>query len=540
MSHSTGARIGACIPLGSRGVAARVARAIAPVAAALVCALALHPMSAAGTAGIAPCEALRAPATPRTDASVVLIVNDAMRADRMSAYGGPARTPNFAAFAAANLRFQRAVTHATWTKPSIATLFTGLLPTEHGLLEHPQWRGTRAQGIIEADVLADEFVTLPEILRANGIRTGGFVANPWVERRFGFSQGFDVWDDSFAAWGSSGRAVNDAVRTWLDTLAEGERFFVYIHYIDSHRPYGRLEPEEVATARDRIEADPRTVPVMERTEIALTTRLTNGRSIVTGGATLKPLLVEMAYHRGIEDFDRVFGDLLAILAARPDWNRTAVIVTSDHGEALFDRGYGNHGRALYQDEVAVPLAARLPGVRARATDITCPTGLVDLMPTLCDYLGIACPGEIAGNSLLSREDRPPSRFLIVEGVHGHPSHRAVVGERYKLIYEPNGRVGPGFVRDPEQGKAHPSALYDLREDPGEGRDLLLDESPAPEVEAARREMVQVMEELANRPRRAPELPATTIDPALAERLRELGYLAEDPSVPDPSGPRRGD
>jgi arylsulfatase len=499
------------------------------MAAALACALALQARSASGAASIPACDELRAPATPRSDASLVVIVNDAMRQDRMSAYGGPAHTPNFDAFAAANLNFPRAVTHATWTKPSIATLFTSLLPTEHGLLEHPQWRRTHQRDVLESDVLAEGFVTLPEILQEHGLRTSGFIANPWVERRFGFSQGFDEWDDSFASFGSPGRKVNEAVAAWLKALAPGERFFVYVHYIDTHRPYGQLDPAEVAAARERIEADPRVVPVMERTEIALTSKLTNGRSIVTAGATLKPALVEMAYHRGIENFDRYLGELLAILAARPDWDKTAVIITSDHGEALFERGYGNHGRALYQDEVAIPFAARLPGVRARSGKVHCPIGLADVLPTVCDYLGIACPDGLAGTSLLSRGDKRPPRFLIVEGVHGNPSHRAVVGDRYKLIYEPNGRVGPGFVRDAEQGKAHPWALYDLREDPGETHDLLAGESPAPELEATRHEMSEVIHAIASRPR-ARELPSTTIDPAMAERLRELGYLSEEPGA----------
>jgi arylsulfatase A-like enzyme len=463
--------------------------------------------------------------TAPRDANVVLIVNDAMRRDRMSAYGGPARTPSFEAFAAAHLLFRSAVTQAPWTKPSIATLFTGRLPADHGLVDHPEWRPRNASEVISADVLGEDFVTLSETLRAHGFRTAGFVANPWMDERFGFAQGFETWDDSFAGWDAPGEQVNAAARTWLDALDPGARFFVYVHYIDTHRPYGRLDPAEVAAARARIEADPRVVPVRERTEIALTSKLTNGRSIVTGGATLKPALVEMAYDRGVEDFDRAFGDLIATLSARPDWSRTAVIATSDHGEALFERGYGNHGRGLHQDEAAIPLAARLPGVRARGSQIDCPVGLVDVLPTVCAYLGIPCPDGLAGASFLrGAGGAGPPRFLTVEGVPHHPSHRAVVGERYKLIHEPDGRTGPGFVRDPEQGRAHPSALYDLDADPGERTDLLANEPRPPAIEAAARELREALDAIAARPR-APAPASTPIDPALAERLRALGYLS---------------
>jgi arylsulfatase len=513
-------------------------------ATALALALALHAQAALAGAGIPPCDRLRMPATPPTGANLVLVVNDTLRPDRMGAYGGAARTPSFDAFAAANLLFARAVTNANWTKPAIATLFTGLLPSEHGLMEHPKLRRSGTRPVLEANVLGPDFVTLAEILQASGFRTGGFVANAWLARHFGFSQGFDTWDDSLsAAGGSPGPELNEAVRGWLAGIGEGERFFAYVHYVDTHRPYGRLDPAEVAAARERIEADPRSVPVMERSELALTARLTNGRSIVTAGATLRPALVEMAYHRGIENFDRAFGDLIATLAARPDWSRTAVVVTSDHGEALFDRGYGSHGRGLYQDEVAVPLAARLPGLRAASRRIDCPTALVDVMPTLCDYLGTACPEGLAGASLLGAgKDGRASRFLIVEGVHGHPDHRAVVGERYKLIHEPNGRAGPGFVRDAAQGRAHPAFLYDLRADPGETTDLLAGETRSPEVEAARVEMMDVLDAVARAPRRSAPTPAA-IDPELARRLRALGYLTGNPGAgraPDTSTEQRID
>jgi hypothetical protein len=126
---------------------------------------------------------------------------------------------------------------------------------------------------------------------------------------------------------------------------------------------------------------------------------------------------------------------------------------------------------------------------------------------------------------------------MVEGVHAHPSHRAVVGERYKLIHEPDGRVGPDFVRDPAQGKAHPSSLYDLREDPAERRDLLADEVRPPEIEATRLELMQALDAVARTPRKS--APVTKIDPAMAERLRALGYLGEElPAGEEPDAPPR--
>ena len=150
---------------------------------------------------------------PRSDTSLVLIVNDAMRPDRLGAYGGPARTPAFDAFARTNLRFDRAYAQSPWTKPSVATLFTSLYPSQHGALLHSEVQHANRNGeplsdpVLRTDVLSAEQTTLAEVLRDAGFRTAAFVGNPWLERRFGFEQGFELYDDSFATWDVPGERL---------------------------------------------------------------------------------------------------------------------------------------------------------------------------------------------------------------------------------------------------------------------------------------------------------------------------------------------
>ncbi len=452
------------------------------------------------------------------DASFVLIVNDTMRRDRAGIYGGAARTPHFDALAREGLVFSRALSPAPWTKPSIASLFTSLYPSQHGVASDPELRSEfgafRPDDVTRADVLPAELVTLAERLQAAGLRTGALVANPWMRRPFGFDQGFEHYDDSFSSWDAPGSEVNRAALAWLDQLEDGERFFLYLHYLDSHRPYGRLTREELSIAA--LPGDTRQLSEDGEGHFRRLIALTDGTPVVEAGALPSVALLERAYDRGVENFDAALGSLLDGLARHPAWPRTGVIVTSDHGEALYERGYGNHGASLFDDEIAVPLVARLPGVVPEKGRVDCLVSLVDLMPSLCAYLGVECRGDLQGWSLFGG---PPSRrrFLVSEGVMTRPRNRAVRGERWKLLYEPDGR------RDGLE-QASPWSLYDVEADPAEQRDRL---AGRPDAEATRvfaRLQSALLEAVAEV--RVPERRTAPVDPELAERLRALGYLEE--------------
>jgi len=201
------------------------------------------------------------------------VVSDTTRRDRMGIHGGPAHTPHFDRFAEENLWFPQAVSQAPWTKPSVATLFTSLYPTQHGVVTHPshQLRAGEELGrrLVSSDRLADSAVTLAEAYRAAGFRTAAFVANPWMDRRFGFEQGFEHYDDSFARWEVPGAAVVESALAWLETLGADERFFLYVHTIDAHRPYPALTFEEALAAATQPPApgDIPLIPIAARREI---------------------------------------------------------------------------------------------------------------------------------------------------------------------------------------------------------------------------------------------------------------------------------
>jgi arylsulfatase A-like enzyme len=463
-----------------------------------------------------PCDALRLAAAP-ADANLIVVVNDTMRRDRMSAYGGPARTPAFDALARDGLLFTQAVTQSPWTKPAIATLFTGLYPTQHGVTEDPQLRDPRTGrggALREADVLSPELETLAEVLQARGFRTGAFTTNPWMETRFGFAQGFEVYDDSFAGWGADGVVVTRAALAWLAARQPGERFFLYLHYLDSHLPYGRLTRDDLARHASELAADGRPLPEKAKQVMSVVLRLDDGQPVTSAGVAPSVRLLELAYDRGIEEFDRALAALLDGFRSHWAYERTAILVTSDHGEALFTRGYGNHGTGLFDDEAAIPLVARLPGVSPARGRVECLVGLIDVLPAACAYLGVACPAGMAGASFLGDTNGAAPRWLVTEGVVLRPTHRAIRNRSWKLLWE-TGAGGDGKTRE------NPYALFDVARDPGETRDLLVG-ARTPAVEQAFRTMAAALPE-AVPPFTRPARTTAPVDERTRERLEALGY-----------------
>lgn len=452
-------------------------------------------------------------------ASVVLVVADTLRRDAVGAYGGPPRTPWLDGIAEEGILFQRAHTQAPWTKPSVASLFTSLYPSQHGLTTqtlarrwNPRPPGDRTPRA--SDVLQAAHVTLAEAYRRAGYATAAFVSNPWLAGSFGFAQGFDVYDDSFARWDAPGALVSLAALRWLRSLDSEQPFLLYLHYLEPHEPYGPLRREVVRAHADALRADERPLPGDAREVAQASARFAGGGSALEEGIAPSRTLIELAYESGVADFDRALGRFLESFAELRDPERVAFVVTSDHGQSLYEHGFGGHGTSLYEAEVAIPLVARLPGVDARHVRNDCPVGLVDVMPLLCDYSGIDCPDRMAGSNRLQRGAvAARSDPVVVEGVRGAPRHRAVIAGRRKLVWAPE---------HPDLRDRTPWRYFDLEEDPDEQRDLALADPERVERDPAWRRLREWLPRAVASVEVAPS-ESQGFDPELEERLRALGY-----------------
>jgi arylsulfatase len=269
---------------------------------------------------------------------ILFLVVDTLAARRMSLHGyGRPTTPELDEFASAGTVYEDAVSPSSWTLPATATLLTGLPPNTHGVLGDSR------------SYLMDGLQTWPERLREAGIEGAAFVANPLIARANRFDQGFGSWvqaDDASAC------DLNERLLVWIDGQPPDRRWFAYVHYMDPHAPYGA--PEGL---RDRFTGD-----YVERRDFGgfLPGALQHG--------DIEPLDEAAQAHVGdlydgeVAYFDRCFGVLRHELQQRGLLERTVVVLTSDHGEELFEHGRLGHGYALHEQMLAVPLVLVGPGV----------------------------------------------------------------------------------------------------------------------------------------------------------------------------------
>jgi choline-sulfatase len=291
--------------------------------------------------GAASCTESRRPAVAR---HLVLITIDTLRADRVGIYGGGDLTPRLDRIAREGSYAADAMTHVPLTRPSHATLFSGLLPWQLGVRDNL------------APVDLPPSPLLAEVLKSAGFTTAAFVSSIVLDRRGGFDRGFDRYDDAFPRTQEAEllstlqRPGADSLRAaiaWLESQGGGNRLFMWLHLYEPHDPY---EPPEAYAARYRD----------------------------------RPYDGEVAYT------DTLVGGLDDALERLGLRSETLVVVASDHGEGLGEHDETLHGFFTYQTTLAVPLIFRGPGVRGGGR-ITGPVGLVDILPTALDLLGVGIP-----------------------------------------------------------------------------------------------------------------------------------------------------
>jgi arylsulfatase A-like enzyme len=441
-----------------------------------------------GAALCVACRGSREPEAAAHGANLVLFLVDTLRADRLGCYGYPRPvSPNLDAFAADAVLFERAVAQSSWTRPAMVSVFTGLVPQEHGV-----------NGRV--DRLPAGTTTLAEMLADAGYENAAFVANANMAKRFGVAQGFSSYR---LMWRSEVRDAPIVERgiEWLDRRAEPKRpFFLYLHLVEPHAPY-RPSPEieeRFATARAPV-AEPPSRPFMKR--------------LGSGQVTVTPEIVGWLgdlYDGEVAAADAAFGLLVEKLRERELYDDTVVVVLSDHGEELYEHGRWEHGKTLYGEVVNVPMLLRLPR-GPRGLRVAAPVQQVDLFPTLLAALAVEGGATRRARSLLPllrpEGDAPASEtpllsLLAVDGLHVE----AATDGRWRLIREhrPTGST---------------VELYDVRADPGETRDMA-----ASEPETVTRLTARLDAAADEGSAAAPQPEAALIDRKLERRLRALGYM----------------
>ena len=396
--------------------------------------------------------------------NLLIVTLDTTRADRIGAYGAAdVETPAFDSLAAGGVLFEQAVSVAPLTLPAHSSIFTGKFPPEHGVRDNGGF------------FLGAEQLTLAEVLKARGYRTGAFVGAYVLDAKWGIDQGFDTYVDDFdlsqtravslAAIQRPANEVVDRALPWLEATA-GAPFFAWVHLYDAHAPY---RPPE---------------PFLSR-------------------------YADHPYNGEIAFADSQVGRLLAELRSLRVDDRTVVVIMGDHGESLGDHGESAHGFFVYDSVTHVPFVVRAPFSRTGARRVADPVRSVDVMPTVLDLLGVPLPQPVSGVSLVplmtgARKELALDAYseaMYPLHHYGWSDLRALRSGRYKIIDAPR----------PE--------LYDLERDPHETTNLFADRRSLGD-----RLIAQLRGMESGFAQTTAALPAADVDPEARERLAALGYV----------------
>jgi len=411
--------------------------------------------------------------------NLVVIVIDTLRSDRLVAHGAKMQvTPCLNRLAEEGFSFGNALAPSSWTKPSVASLFTGLYPGQHGALGSLHFN----RNLIQLD---EDFVTLAERLKSEGYRTAAFVTNPHLLPYYHFDQGFEEY---LQPAGTADRLFLHGSQ-WLEKLRLAHAvnpsapFFLYLHAVDPHSPYS--PPERYRRLfLGRSPGPGADAPLTRKGEfLEILLWLDQFKFWEPEEAGQKFTFdyeaecldfrkAQIEQHMPFEELSRVYLDFygkedpqlrqriehltalynaeaafadetlrifLKQLELRGLLDNTVVVVTSDHGEALLEHDTWGHGHNVYHEAIHVPFIFRIPSregvVKGRCDD---PVSLVDLYPTAMDLLGLSRPAGLSGislwpvmksQSLSSLENRPVFSEMVKQW-HDHVA--CVLGSK-KLV-----------------------------------------------------------------------------------------------------------
>jgi len=408
-------------------------------------------------------------AEPPSTPNVIVISFDTVRADCLGCYGHPwIETPHIDQFAKESILFETCMSAAPTTLASHTSLFTGTYPHTHGVPRN-------------GFVVNEENVMLPEVLREAGYHTAGFPASFILSSRFNFHQGFDHYDDKEnmtteddSDWDGEERSaetVTNAVLDYLDITEPDGPMLLFVHYWDPHTPYRPRSPYlEKYLYRESETALGTAIEQERRDELV-------DKDRVLG-------VPRPDYENEVHDYVRLYageisymdehvGRLFRGLRDRGIFDKSIVVVTSDHGETLWDHEpYFTHGWDTYQASVHVVCIVRLPGGKHGGTKVSVPISNIDVMPSVLGYLGLAVPERVEGRTVdFTRPgEGTPARTLYSQATKPFDVEEGLVWPNMNKTR--GARAGNyTFVQFPSSGNEQ---LYDLSIDPTEQYNLLSD------------------------------------------------------------------
>ena len=417
---------------------------------------------------------------------IVLITLDAARPHHFSCYGyDRLTTPNIDRLSEDSLIFTNVFALVPNTRRSVPTMITGLSFLNHQVID-------------DDSTLSDEATTLAEYLRDAGYRTACFSANPNNSRAIGDDQGYDEF---FELWTEVPRTVSrtpdyltQRALKWLAGFDESKPLHLQLHFVPPHAPYEPAPEFDLFTdpADDGwCDGTPRTLRLIDKD-----LRTANDADLAQ---------ITALYDGNLRAVDDSVERVLDALRSRERWQDTVVLVTSDHGEALFEHRRMLHNNTVFDEMLRVPFILRLPGGRyPDGVDLDRLATLADLVPTLLATTSVRPATALDGADLLQPGASTDVRSVLARTIHPYPL-RVLRTPRWKLVLTTSGQA----------------QLYDLASDPGEHQNIGFENLPM---------LVGLGQLLTQRLAVPPSLAGTrsTTEAPLAdqEMLKALGYVEE--------------
>ena len=390
------------------------------------------------------------------DYNLVFVSFDALQAAHVGCLGYPRKvTPTIDSVAARGFSFRNAASVSSWTVPSSMTWFTGVYPSEHRMVNKYAVYNPPETKIADLRDLSPDLVTLADVLKQHGYVTGGFTGNAGVSGGFGYEQGFDTYYYVKGKFGRMDESIPRALE-WLKTNKD-RKFFLFLHGYDVHgqsTPPGGYDYRFVDKDYDQ-----------RYRGAELEQELLREEGLQKGALTMRDEDVRFwraIYDEKIQRADAKFKRFLDEFTKLGLMDKTIFVLTSDHGTEFFEHRRIDHGFSLYQELVHVPMIIRLPNRRMGVT-IDDRVSSIDLMPTMLDLLGIE-PSEKARRQLRGQSLVPTMQGSTVKrDVFSETNYREYTYKR--SITAPDGWKLIFTLEQPTR------ELYNLRDDPGETKDL---------------------------------------------------------------------
>jgi arylsulfatase A-like enzyme len=358
--------------------------------------------------------------TREKGSTVILISLDALRPDHLHCYGYCRETsPYIDALARESVLFENAISQSHWTLPAHMSLMTSLYPSTHKVYRERELEKSK--------------ITLPQLLRKNGSTCFGFATHTRLRPEYGFARGFDSYmykEYDFHAKRATADKVTSRAMNFV-TEHKDKDTFIFLHYFDIHTPY--MPPGRYATLFDTTYAG----DITGRDFRSFTKPIHNIFADPHNEISERDLAHMVALYDGeVAHIDYYVGMLVAHLKSEGLYENAVIIVTSDHGEELWEHKSIGHN-TLYDEVIRVPLIIKLPEKRdhTRMRDVV---QSIDIFPTVLDVLGIV-PPRIQGSSLLplienAEEWRSEAYSERLSGWNSNEYGIAVRTGQYKYIY----------------------------------------------------------------------------------------------------------